>query len=162
MDRRSHIRFGTLAALALLVAGCSETIYYQPGASTTETRADEIACGRIALAQAPVEKETEIIPGRYLPGPVVCDANNNCHRRPGRRLPPEIITRDVNEELRRLIARQCMAERGYDRVTLPYCSEAVKAQVTPAITRRMPQLSGRACIIKRGPDAYQLVGLSDG
>jgi hypothetical protein len=156
------MRFGALVALALLFAGCSETIYYQPGASTAEAQADEVACGRIALAQAPVEKETEIIPGRYLPGPVVCDANNNCRRQPGRRLPPQIITRDVNEELRRLIARQCMAERGYERLTLPYCSEEVKAQVTPAITRRMPQLSGRACIIRRGADRYQIVGLSGG
>jgi len=93
---------------------------------------------------------------------VVCDANNNCRRQPGRRLPPQIITRDVNEELRRLIARQCMAERSYERLTLPYCSEEVKAQVTPAITRRMPQLSGRACIIRRGADRYQIVGLSGG
>jgi len=156
------MRLAGLAALALLFAGCSETLYYRAGASTEAARADEVSCGRLALAQAPVEKEREVIPGRYIPGPVVCDANNNCRQRPGRRLPPEIIVRDVNEELRRLIARQCMAERGYERVSLPYCSDAVKAQVTPAVTRKMPALPARACIIKRGVDGYQIVGLSGG
>ena len=158
-----HMRLKAAAALALLIAGCSETIYYQAGATTASARADEVACGRIALAPAPVAREREIIPGEDVPGPVICDANNNCRRTPGRRLPPRVIVRDVNEELRRLIGRQCMAERGYERVSLPYCSEAVQAQVTPAVTRRMPALTtGRACIIKRGVDSYQIVQLSGG
>lgn len=159
MERFLPRRIGAAGALLLALAGCSQTIYYRAGASTDRARTDEIACGRLALSQAPVEKEREIIPGRFIPGEVICDANNTCRRTPGRRTPPEIIVRDVNEELRRLIARQCMADRGYDRVTLPNCSEAVKAQVRPAVTKVMPTISGKACVIGRGAQGYQIVPL---
>ncbi len=131
MKRVHALRLFAAAGAALLLGGClPTTLYHKAGTPVHDARADEIACKRIALAQAPVEREHEIIPGPLLRGPLVCDDQNNCYREPPWRAPPEIIVRDVNEDLRNLIARQCMADRGYDRITLPACSQEV-AQRSP-------------------------------
>ncbi len=151
-----------LAALGLtLLAGClPTTLYYRAGQDVNDARRDEIACKRIALDQAPVEIEQEIIPGDITRDPPICDAAGNC--RPGRahRSPPRIIRTDVNKELRGLIERQCMADRGYQRVTLPACSDSVVKSVTPAVTRVMPPITGKACIIRRGSENYQIVPIA--
>ncbi|MDF1855815.1 hypothetical protein [Pseudooceanicola sp.] len=150
----------TLLALPLLalLAGCLPyTLYHRSGVSVDDVRRDEVDCGRIALAQAPVEMELDIIPGRVIMQPVICDAAGNCRGGRARELPDRHIRRDVNEELRRLIARQCMAERGYQRLTLPACSEQISKAVEPAITRVLPKLTPQACVIRRGGENYQIV-----
>ncbi|MWB77451.1 hypothetical protein GLS40_05385 [Pseudooceanicola sp. 216_PA32_1] len=145
------------ALLALLGACGSETIYYRPGVEVTRAQGDEVACGRSALADAPVRMEREVIPGDYVPPHKHCDAAGNCLVEPGFWQPDRFVTRDVNKDLRRQIARQCMAEKGYQRITLPACSNGVKAAVPPAITTVMPRLTSQACVIQRPNDYYQIV-----
>ncbi|WP_375690844.1 hypothetical protein [Pseudooceanicola sp. LIPI14-2-Ac024] len=147
---------GTVAAFLLLV-GCTETIYYQAGTTTDAARRDEVECGRIALQQAPVEREAEFIPGDIFPGPIICDKNNNCRRGPPTVTPDRLVTRDVNEDLRALITRQCMADRGYQKLALPICSDAVASSVAPQITTTMPDLTNNACVIRRGAGNFQIV-----
>ena len=159
MTRRFPLSLLGAAAL-LTLAGCfPTTMYYRAGATVDGVRGDEVACGRLALAQAPVEKEREIIPGEWIPGAVRCDEKNRCRRDPPFRTPPRVIVYDVNEDLRSLIARQCMAEKGYDRISLPACSDGVAAQVTPAVTRTLPRLNDKACVIRRGGGNFQVVPL---
>ncbi|OWU83585.1 hypothetical protein ATO6_17090 [Oceanicola sp. 22II-s10i] len=149
-----------LAVLTLLGACLPYSLYYRAGATTDRARADEVACGRIALSQAPVAIEREWIPGEVYRGRPICDDKGRCRPGPVRRSPPQLYERDVNEELRGMIARQCMADRGYQRVTLPACSEAVSKAVTPGITRTMPRINGKACVIRRGGDNYQIVPIA--
>ncbi len=142
----------------VMLGGCLPyTLYHRAGVTTDTARGDEVACGRIALAQAPVAMEREIIPGDIVQGPDICDAQGRCRPGPVREIPDRYRLRDVNEDLRNLIARQCMAERGYDRVTLPACSDAIARSVAPAITRVMPKLTSKACVIRRGGESYQIV-----
>lgn len=161
MTRSTLTRLAGAALLLTVLGGClSQTLYYRSGASIDRARADEVECGRIALAQAPVAREREVIHDALLPGPVICeviDGERQCYREPPWAAPPRVVVRDVNKELRALIARQCMADRGYDRVTLPACSDQVAASVTPAITRVMPRLTPQSCVIRQGGEKYQIV-----
>ncbi|GGE24845.1 hypothetical protein GCM10011360_11570 [Primorskyibacter flagellatus] len=152
----------SLCLPCLLILGCSQDITYREGASTQQVSRDRYACATEALRLAPVNKVTTVEPGMYVPPQQFCDAAGNCTTRPGYYERPEIITTDVNAPERRSLENQCVAAKGYDRVSLPLCSDAVKAQVTPAITRTQPPLTKGSCIIPRGGDNYQIVNTVKG
>ena len=154
------LRCGALLGLVGLLAACgSETLYYRPGIEVTRAQGDEVTCGRTALAQAPVRMEREIIPGRFIPPRKFCNKAGQCAIEPAQWTPDCYVTNDVNKDLRSRIARQCMAEKGYQRITLPPCSDAVRASVPPAITTVMPRITSTsgACVIQRQNGYYQIV-----
>ena len=155
----------SVAGLALLLAlgACgSYSLYYRDGAEVSRAKADELACETAAYQQAPVRIERDIDYGDVIALPPVCSPDGSC--RPGgyRRLPPRVYTYDANAGLRATVERQCMAERGYERVSLPVCSEQVASQVQPGITRVLPARASGTCVIRRGGDQYQIVQTTPG
>ena len=145
-----------LPALVLLGA-CAQQIYYREGASVTQIQRDRDACELQAMREAPVLSRTRVLPGRWIPGRKVCDSSGNCTVTPGYQTFPEFETYDANTERRALLARTCLAERGIDRISLPLCDGAVKAAVPVGVTRVLPPLGERSCVIPRGAAGYQVV-----
>ncbi|WP_375172948.1 hypothetical protein [Pseudooceanicola sp.] len=153
----THARpFIALASLLLLCA-CVQQIDYRAGMSTAEVNRIRDACTLQALNQAPVNTQTRVLPGRFIPERQICDANGNCTIRPAYQEFPRFETYDANTQRRALLTRTCLSSRGIDRVSLPYCEAAVKSQVEPGITRVLPPLTEGSCIIPRGSGAYQIV-----
>jgi len=155
---RRIARCGGVAALALaLLSACSTTINYRPGASTETVRKDELTCEREAYAEAPVRIVRDYVPGQLVRGAPICSAPGQCRPGPVYREPGRWISYDANEDRRSVVVRQCLAARGYQRVTLPNCSDTVRAAVPPAVTITQPALRKGACVIRRGDDRYQIV-----
>ncbi|WP_148234691.1 hypothetical protein [Pseudooceanicola batsensis] len=154
---RSRRTLLTALAAVVTLSGCAQDIYFREGATVSEVRRAEDACALSARQAAPFRPRTILVPGPIVPARKVCDGQGNCQTRPAYQAPPEFETMDANAERRVLIARTCMAERGFDRVSLPYCSGAVRNAAPAAVTRRLPRLTGQSCIIPRGQAGYQIV-----
>ncbi len=133
-------------------------LYYKPGTPVSNVQRDELNCTVEAERKVPVRNVTRIIPGRFIPGRRICDAAGNCRVTPPYWTEPVVITEDANLELRDRVAAQCMADRGYARISLPPCPPEVERAVPPAITMVMPKnLSPKACVIRRAGGQFQIV-----
>lgn len=148
-----------ISALSLIVLGAcaSQQIYYRQGATTAAIQRTQDQCLLQAQDRAPIDRKTRMIPGRFIPERQVCNAKGECVIRPAYQSFPEFETYDANADRRAILARTCMAERGLDRVSLPYCDASVKNAVPVAVTRTLPRLTETSCIIPRGNGAYQIV-----
>lgn len=153
----SLIRTVQMGLLLAALGGCVHQIDYRAGASTAEIARDRDACALRAIEDAPVRMQSRMIPGRFVAERKVCDAGGNCTVYPARQEFPQWEDFDVNVEKRALLTRMCLADKGIDRVSLPYCDTAAKAGVTPGVTRVLPPLNTASCVIPRGSGAYQIV-----
>lgn len=150
----------TLFLVPVLAALCGcfpVSTYYREGALVSALERDETACEVQALRDAPVANQVRQGPPRYIPGARICDAAGACVTRPGRYVPGPVYSVDVNADLRRRVAQQCMADRGYVPVTLPACPPGI-AQAAPAgATTRLPKLRPEACAIRNSDGSFQIV-----
>lgn len=140
-----------------VLSGCTQQIYYRQGASIPEIQNARDSCALLSQDAAPYRPVTRIVPGRIIPERKVCDAGGSCRIIPAQQSFPEFETIDGNAEKRVLIARNCMAQQGFQQVSLPRCDTAVRQSVPVGVTRTLPRISETSCIISRGSGAYQIV-----
>ena len=146
------------AAVLLLASGCAPlTTYYRPGVSVARLNADLTGCEVAALRDAPVATEIRRSPPTFVPGERICNSDGSCYQRPGYWIEGPIYTVDVNEGLRNRVETYCMAGKGYERVTIPRCSEAVVRAAPPGVTTTLPRLTQSACMIPRDGGKVQIV-----
>jgi len=137
------ITFGTSLSLVLGLASCTEfSTMYQVGKTKTEHNVDQAQCNRQAADRFPPRIVTDWWPIYNAEGRVV-----------GQR--PESY--DINEGPRYTEVRNCMNARGYQRVTIPYCTDeqlagrsfeplTVAPTLTPNICGLRKQGGGRVII----------------
>ena len=150
-------RFFIWVCALFLLSGCVQQIYYRDGATVQDIARDRDFCALQALEAAPRKIEHIIVPTPLSPPRRVCDAGGNCrvdHPNPSF---PQFETYDANADRRALLTRQCLADRGVHVVKLPICDATVKKSVPVAVTRHLPRLTDRSCIIQRGGGAFQIV-----
>ena len=159
--KRPHL----LAALALLTACTPLTIYHRAGATMARMEKDLLACRVDALDKAPVTSQVRQGPPRYIPGYRHCNRAGHCYRRGGYYVPGEIYTVDVNARLRSQIETQCMAGKGYRRVTLPNCpagtSSANAAASSIATGAVLPPLTENSCGLRGQGGEWQIITPTD-
>lgn len=120
--------------MLLSLIGCTEfSTMYQPGKTKTERNVDQAQCNRFATDTNPPHIVTDWVPifdseGRYR----------------GQR--PESY--DINEGRRHTAARNCMLEKGYQRVTIPYCKDEQIAGRSFAPIEVAPQITPNICGIR--------------
>ncbi len=148
------IRYGLpallLTALVALPGCLSKTIQYKQGVPVAQADRDALACRLKAEREVPVRMITRTIPGRYIPGHKVCTKPGECYITPGHLTPPQIISEDSNIGLRNQVALQCMADKGYQPVTLPPCPPSVAKSAPAGQTLVMPKLTQNSCVVRRG------------
>ena len=133
-----------ILALLLSLSACSETFYYKTGGNMRAADSAEYKCEVSSLEKAPVahmRKWTEKCSWEE-----VCDKDDDCDEVYVCERESEIV--DANEELRDRLMVVCMEDRGYTRVSLPECSNAVRKAVTPRPTVTMPPLTENTCYIR--------------
>jgi hypothetical protein len=148
-----------LIALALLtVAACAplET-YYKPGASVEAVARATTTCQVDALRQVPSSTRVRQLPPRYVPGRQVCNAAGQCGVTRGYYVPGPVESYDPNDGLRRRVEGQCMADRGYAPVSIPPCPDAIARATPPGVTRTLPRLTERSCVIRNRNGTFQIV-----
>ena len=147
-----------MMVLALALAGCGPlTLYHRPGVSVSRMQADSTECEVQALRDAPVANQIRQNPPVFIPGNTWCNADGQCRTGPGTWVDGGFTSVDVNAGLRDRVMRQCMANRGYQPVTLPECSASIKAAVSPAQTTTLPRLGESSCVIRHGGGGWQIV-----
>ncbi|QFT93033.1 hypothetical protein FIU86_09265 [Roseovarius sp. THAF9] len=145
------------ACVAPLLAGClPTTVYYKEGAPVSGVARDRTQCNVAALREVPVRTLTRYIPPTYSYRPV-CNAAGACKTVRVLLSPGRWERYDANEGLRARVARQCMADQGYQKVSLKPCPpEVVEATVITA-TRVQPPLTENSCAIRIRGGKYQIV-----
>ncbi len=117
--------------LLLALSSCTEfSTMYQPGKTKTERNVDQAQCNRFASDRYPPRIVTDWWPIYAADGRVI-----------GQR--PESY--DINEGPRYTAARNCMEERGYARVNIPYCKDEQIAGRSYAPITVAPELSPNIC-----------------
>ena len=152
------MRYAVLLTLPIVLGACVPlSIYYKPGASVSRLERDTTQCQVDALSKAPVASQIRQEPPTYVPERKICDAAGNCTIRPGFWKDGQIYTVDVNQGLRGRVEEQCMADRGYQPVSIPACPSSVSQAVPAAATRTLPQLSPSSCAIRNRDGSWQIV-----
>ncbi len=131
---------------SLILAGCTEySTQYRVGNTKTETNVDQAACNRFAADTVPIYLVTDWIP-RY--------------GKDGRIIGHRVETYDINEGRRHTAVRECMAELGYQRVSIPFCkSKDVEGKSFAPITGS-PPLTPTMCGLRQEGGQRVLVDLS--
>jgi hypothetical protein len=149
---------GIIAAIGLI--GCAPlNTYYKTGASVAKLQRDTTACEVKALRDVPASTQVRRIPPEYVPPVKKCDADGqNCVVvRGGYFIPGEIITFDPNDGLRSRVEGQCMADKGYEPVSISPCPDSVARATLPAATKRLPPLTPKSCEIRNTDGSFQTV-----
>ncbi|SFT50098.1 hypothetical protein SAMN05216236_102223 [Sedimentitalea nanhaiensis] len=144
-----------VAGLALGACG-PLSLYYRPGVSVSRMETDTTQCEVAALRDAPVANQIRQSPPIYFPGGRYC-TGGGCYAAPGYWAGGGVYTVDLNSDLRQRVLDMCMAEKGYQPVSVPRCPEAVARQVPPAATRTMPVLTQGSCAVANKNGTWQIV-----
>ena len=148
-----------LVSLLLVPAlfGCSGlNTYYREGVTIGQLQKETLACQVEALEKAPVANEIRQSPPIYVRGRQHCTANG-CYTSPGYWIDGDIYTVDTNKPLRDRIELQCMADKGYEPVSIPACNLAVQNSAQEAATTVLPRLTANTCVIKIEDGSIQIV-----
>lgn len=155
-DRMKHF-FASIMAMLLFSACTPLGLYYKEGVTVQSAKDTETACKVTAARDVPVRSVTRVVPGRFIPERRICDANGHCDIRGGFHLPPEFITEDANESLRKDAVDLCMRQKGYSFVRLPACEQNIARSTAPGVTTRLPKLTAEACVIRNQGGSWQIV-----
>jgi hypothetical protein len=138
-----------LASAAPILAACVPVeIYYREDAPYARLSRDFTACEVSAVQQVPANTQLGSTPVYRAPLETDCvtlGTSVQCTTTGGEIYGGEVYSFDSNEELRGRVLAQCMAERGYRRMSLPRCTSAQIAAAGPA-TNRLPALGPGACV----------------
>jgi len=147
--------FLVLPLLAPVLSGCAPLpVYYREGAPVAQVARDEAACRAAALAEAPVEIRRRYIPPVYDYRTTCLPAGCSTYR--VLIAPRHYDSYDANEGRRATAARQCMADRGYARISLPACDPDQAAAAAEAGDVQ-PPLTESSCVIRRETGAPRIV-----
>ncbi len=142
----------------LVLAACGPmSIYYRPGVSVSKMQNDTTICQVAALKDVPVNTQIRQNPPFFYPGRTICGAADDCYRTPGYWADGGFYTVDVNRALRGRVQDMCMAEKGYQPVTIPTCPESIKNKVPATATTQLPPLTENSCVIRYNDDQWQIV-----
>lgn len=147
----------SLLALGLCAACVPVDMHYRAGATISQLQRNETACEVSALRDAPVANQIRREPGYFAPGQRVCDANGVCTTKPGRWIPGEIITVDVNRDLRLRLYGQCMEDRGFAATRLPACPASIARAAPRRPLQVLPRLTAKSCVIRLRGGGLQIV-----
>ena len=150
------MQFRAILGFCLLGACAPLGVYYKAGEPVATAERALVDCKVGAVNKVPVNQVTRVIPGPRVPPRKVCDAKGNCTLIPGHYLPPEFVTEDANEGLRKQVVAQCMGDKGYRFVRIPNCSAGISDGVTPQQTRVYPTLRENSCVVRKS-GVWQIV-----
>lgn len=143
----SFVKYPALAAsLFVVLSGCTQFgTYYKEGVTKSELNIDRGQCNSAAAAAYPPRIVTDWWP--------IYDGNG---RIVGQR--PEQY--DINEGARHSAVRSCMAEKGYEKVQIPYCKDEQLGENHYAKIEVAPELSPSICGLRTEDGGRVLIDLS--
>ena len=140
-----------------VLGGCAPlNLFYKEGAPVQRLNSDLGSCTQAGLRNVPVDIDTRYIPGQEIPK-TFCDASGYCQTVWVQISPDRIEKFDTNENARDDYVAACMAQKGYQPVQLPACTDAVVQSTQLSATTVLPPLSADSCAIRLNTGQYQIV-----
>lgn len=152
------MRYNLVGCTALALCGCMvATEPYQAvwrQGSTGAQRADVITqCQVQALQQVPRALATASTPVYRVPSNVVCTGYGysvSCFDYGGQVYGGQTYTQDANEELRTRVTTQCLANRGYQVLSMPRCTAEQAKKGAISRQSRLPAAEAVLCLTDDG------------
>jgi len=153
----TYARFYIMGLAAILLSGCLPlSVYYREGAEVSRIERDQTACDVQALSEVPKRILTRYIPPTYSYRQS-CNAAGACKTVRILLSPGRYEQYDANEGLRARAAAQCMADKGYQKVSVKPCPGDVIEETVITSTRVQPRLTKDSCAIRIRGGKYQIV-----
>gem|GEM_PF-1829409 len=154
----------TLAGAAVLLYSCAATpqqLYWKTGISYAQQQSAVTSCEVKALQAVPRALATATTPS-YTTPVYLTPFTTNCHQYGygtsctttggnvygGHTYGGQTYTYDANAGLRERVIRQCLADQGYHRITLPVCSKSQATNAISLMAGELPFASTVRCITK--------------
>jgi hypothetical protein len=135
------------------VASGPVAVVYKPG-STGEQRLTALTdCETQALSKVPRAIATGMTPAYTTPSNVQCygtGAYVSCQQYGGQTYGGNVYSYDANQELRDRVTLQCLAQKGYQVISLPTCDAEQSKRAVSAFGRKQPTADQIECVIEGG------------
>lgn len=150
MKKFSVIAF--LVATACVATG-PVNVVYKPG-STGEQRLSALTeCETQALAKVPRAMATGMTPAYTTPSNVQCygtGAYVSCQQYGGQTYGGDVYSYDANQDLRDRVTMQCLAQKGFQTISLPSCDAEQSKRAVSSMGRKQPTYDKIECVVEGG------------
>ncbi|MGR3511071.1 MAG: hypothetical protein ACU0FF_17420 [Sulfitobacter sp.] len=151
-------RLKTMVSFMAVLAGCAPLdTYYKPGATVANMQRTTTECAVSALEKVPPSTQLVRDPPQFVPPHQRCNSHGQCHVTPGYFVPGAVYEIDPNAQLRRRVVGQCMADAGFDPVSIPACPSSVARAAPVMSTTTLPALNAKSCAIRNRDGSFQIV-----
>lgn len=144
-----YYRLLIVACLAA-ATGCTPTsFWYKAGASTSKLNSDFVNCRVRAAQSVPVNTQVRTTPTYVTPGQTNCYSTGyttQCNTYGGQVHGGQTYSYDSNEKLRNEVVAQCMAQMGYQSISLPNCSKEQAKNMKPYTN--LPTVKESSCVVQ--------------
>lgn len=135
---------------------------YKQGSTNAELANDVLNCRVEASQRVPSSMQVGQTPTWTTPQQTSCYGTNygygtqaNCYTTGGQTYGGQTYSYDANEALRKQVADQCLARKGWRLINLPACAKGVDvSQLKDRWTSRMNPLKASSCYIGMEDDMY--------
>ena len=151
---RRLVPFAALVLAACVVEPVSFPMYWKEGATPARQLRDTNECEVRALAEVPRALTTSTTPVYTTPTTTECETSGDkvtCVEYGGQTYGGDVVTTDLNEDLRGRVYGQCMTDRRYRSVVFPACTpEQAAGGVIARGTLTLPASDSILCMTASG------------
>ena len=147
----------TTLTICVALAACVPTTqltYWQPGVPPVTRQSDYTDCRVEAANRVPASMQIGTTPAYTTPVSTTCSGIGNsvfCSSTGGNVIGGNVYSYDANANIRDSVIQQCLARRGYQRITFPICTAEQRSRgVTPSLSEMLPPASEVLCVTGNG------------
>lgn len=143
---RTALTFAATVILGAFLGACTETnLQYKVGGTLHQRNVDQAQCNAFGANNVPIWMVRDAWP--------IFDSAGNV-------ITYQVDVYDANEGRRNQVINQCMAERGYQRVKIPYCKDEQLAGRSYSLEKKMPAPGPNICALRGQSGGVGLVDLN--
>lgn len=141
----------------LFVGACVATgpvaVVYKPGSTGEQRSAALLDCETQALAKVPRAIATGVTPTYTTPSNVQCYGSGayvSCQQYGGQTYGGNVYNYDANQDLRDRVSLQCLAQKGFQIISLPTCDAEQSKRAVSSVGRKQPTFDKIECVVEGG------------
>lgn len=165
------MRLAKAVLVCVALAGCVEAppVWYREGATGAAVSRARLDCDVLAVNRVPTNTQISTIPAVVSPTYTSCrpgyGGNVSCTTTGGQVYGGGVTSYDANAGLRHQVVAQCMESKGWQKITLPYCTDAVsfsywrRVKADPGYFSRQqtPKITASTCVAPLQDGSLQIV-----
>jgi|LauGreDrversion2_3_1035106.scaffolds.fasta_scaffold78028_1 hypothetical protein len=145
--------FASLLFLCSCVATGPVPVVYKVGSTGDQRKSAVLDCETQALSKVPRAMASAVTPAYTMPSNVQCYSTGytvSCQEYGGQTIGGNAYSYDANQDLRDRVTMQCLANKGYQLVSLPTCDAEQSKRAIASAQQRMPSYDKIECVVQGG------------